>query len=68
MVLVMPTDPTKIFDLDNVACLEGKEVIGFISDIVGPVQMPLYAVTLYKDFVLKNEQKEALSGEKVFLV
>ena len=37
MVLVMPEDPQSIFDLDNVACLEGKEVIGFISDIVGPV-------------------------------
>ena len=53
MVLVMPDDPQQIFDLDNVVCLQGKEVVGFIADIVGPVQMPLYCIAIYKEFVLK---------------
>ena len=41
----MPTDKDSIFDLDNIVCLPenksqpeiSKLVVGFISDVVGPV-------------------------------
>ena len=54
----MPTDPEKIYDLDNIVCMPDTEsnaniklqVIGFISDVVGPVSMPLYCVSFYKNF------------------
>ena len=54
----MPTDPEKIYDLDNIVCMSESEtnnnlnklVIGFISDVVGPVSMPLYCVSFYKNF------------------
>lgn len=47
----------QIYDLDNLVCLpsEGMEgplqktIIGFISDVVGPIQMPLYSVALYEE-------------------
>ena len=50
----MPSDPLKIYDLDNIVCFPQddpsypKVIIGFISDVVGPVSMPLYSVVLYK--------------------
>jgi rRNA processing protein Gar1 len=55
---VMPTDPEKIYDLDNIVCMSDSEsnvnlnklIIGFISDVVGPVSMPLYCVSFYKNF------------------
>ena len=60
VVLIMPSDKDQIFDLDNIVCLpenaEGqpeevsKLVVGFVSDLVGPVSMPLYSVALYKTF------------------
>ncbi len=48
MVLIEPTDPLKLFDLDNLVTLvEGKnnkQVIGFIFELVGPVTDPLYSI------------------------
>lgn len=54
----MPKDQTQIYDLDNIVCLPedagnpnlSKLVIGFVSDVVGPVSMPLYSVVLYEQF------------------
>lgn len=55
MLLVMPSNIEEIFDLDNIVCLPAssedpdisKLVVGFISDLVGPVQMPMYTVVIY---------------------
>jgi rRNA processing protein Gar1 len=70
----MPGDPAQIYDLDNIVCLPedkdnqdlSKQVIGFISDVVGPVSMPLYSVVMYKQFTdvlsehLGDENQEAI--------
>jgi len=56
LLLVMPSSQDLIFDLDNVACLPdlpgepnvSKLVLGFTSDVVGPISMPLYAVSIYE--------------------
>ena len=56
MLLVMPSQQDQIFDIDNIVCLPrdtsdtdiSKLVVGFISDLVGPVQMPMYTVVIYK--------------------
>lgn len=58
IILIMPSDQMKIYDLDNIVCLSDNEentalsklVIGFIADVVGPVSMPLYCVAFYKSF------------------
>ena len=52
----MPSDASKLLDLDNIVCLPdygtsspySKMIIGYLSDVVGPVTMPMYTVTLYK--------------------
>lgn len=57
IILVMPENREKLFDLDNIVTLSDKKVIGFVADVVGPVSMPLYSVALYKNFV------ESMDGE-----
>ena len=45
MLLVMPSNQLEIYDLDNIVCLPemredadlSKVVVGFVSDLVGPV-------------------------------
>ena len=52
MVLIEPTDPLKLFDIENLVTLEGsssdsnvnKQVIGFIFELVGPITAPLYSI------------------------
>ena len=51
MVLIEPTDPLKLFDIENLVTLEdGKQVIGFIFELVGPITAPLYSIQLYPEF------------------
>ena len=73
----MPTDKEQIYDLDNIVCLpessdeHSKLVLGFISDIVGPVSMPLYSVAIYKQCKEKLKDldlKEFMKGKEVCLV
>ena len=52
MVLIEPTDPLKLFDIENLVTIEdGKKVIGFVFELVGPITAPLYSVQLYPEFV-----------------
>jgi hypothetical protein len=64
ILLIMPSlgggQEQSIFDLDNLVCLPDsnqvpedlrKMVLGFVSDVVGPIQMPLYSVALYEQSV-----------------
>lgn len=80
----MPTDPEKIYDLDNIVCMSDSEsnvnlnklIIGFISDVVGPVSMPLYCVSFYKNFstvltenqVQKEDVKDFIKDHNVCIV
>ena len=43
MVLIEPTDPVKLYDIENLVTLD-KEVIGFIYELVGPITAPLYSI------------------------
>ena len=50
-----------------------KEVIGFILDLVGPINNPFYSVRLYPRFLEKQraagvEPKNLLLGSRVYLV
>lgn len=55
ILLVMPSDPSLLLDLDNLICMPeeadsatSKMVVGFVSDVVGPVNLPMYCVAIYK--------------------
>jgi hypothetical protein len=71
----MPSDPQQIYDLDNIVCFPQEDeaypkvIIGFISDVVGPVSMPLYSVVIYKSFLEEcTEDLKFLKGKQVCLV
>ena len=45
MALVEPTDPLKLYDIENLVTIDGgKKLIGFIYELVGPITAPLYSV------------------------
>jgi rRNA processing protein Gar1 len=44
MVLINPSDPSQLLDIDNIVSLKNKRVIGFIYEPVGPITHPLYSV------------------------
>jgi len=37
MVLVRPSDPQKLLDIENVVTLKDKRVVGFVYEPVGPI-------------------------------
>lgn len=50
----MPSNPEMLLDLDNMVSMPSYEdsdlsrlVVGYISDVIGPVTMPMYTVNLY---------------------
>ena len=53
MVLIEPSDPLKLFDIENIVCFGDKQVIGFIFELVGPITNPLYSIQLYPEYVDK---------------
>ena len=53
MVLIEPSDPLKLFDIENIVCLADKQVIGFIFELVGPITNPLYSIQLYPEYMDK---------------
>jgi hypothetical protein len=48
MVLIEPTNPLKLYDIENLVTVEDKDkkqhVIGFIFELVGPITAPLYSI------------------------
>lgn len=73
IILVRPTDPLQIYDLDNLVCLKSKQVVGFVLDLVGPVNLPLYSVKLYPEYTAKIkgenlEIKNQVVDQRVYLV
>ena len=66
MVLVEPTDPLKLFDIENLVTMEGSDgqpkVIGFIFELVGPITAPLYSIQLYPDFMTSLLEKAKATG------
>jgi hypothetical protein len=43
----------EILDLDNFVCNESKELIGYIDEVVGPINEPYYTVMLYPAYIEK---------------
>ena len=53
-VLITSTDPTNVFDLDNIVVTkENREVIGFVHDLIGQISAPIYSVALFPEYLEK---------------
>jgi H/ACA ribonucleoprotein complex non-core subunit NAF1 len=58
-------------DLENFICDETSNVIGFIEDVIGPVQEPIYVVGLYADYRERMADGDGLAaqiGKTLFFV
>ena len=62
MVLIEPSDPLKLFDIENMVCFGDKQVIGFVFELVGPITNPLYSIQLYPEYADKLTAE--LAGEQ----
>jgi rRNA processing protein Gar1 len=65
MALAKPLEPTTLYDLDNVICLEDRTVVGFVLELVGPVSHPLYNIQFYPNFVDKLQTEAQAVVDKV---
>ena len=61
MVLIEPTDPLKLFDIENLVTMTDSsgdpKVIGFIFELVGPITAPLYSIQLDPEFMASLVEK-----------
>ena len=57
MVLIEPSDPLKLFDIENIVCFGDKNVVGFIYELVGQITDPLYSIQLYPEFIDKLHEE-----------
>lgn len=67
MVLIEPTNPLKLFDIENLVTMEDSDghpkVIGFIFELVGPITAPLYSIQLYPGFMTALVEKAKATGQ-----
>eukprot|EP00347_Sterkiella_histriomuscorum_P019565 403341149 len=73
VILIQPLNPNQIYDLDNIVCFKNKQVVGFVLDLVGHINQPLYTVRVYPQFIEKLhsqniEPKNQLIDAKIYLV
>ena len=57
-LVVERADVKEILDLENFICTSDKRVIGYIEDVIGPINDPLYIVSLYPDVWTAVEKGE----------
>ena len=53
-----------ILDLDNIIYLENKEAFGFVDDVIGNIDNPIYIIKIYPNLI-KNGMKINV-GDKLF--
>lgn len=58
-------DSNEILDLDNFVCNENRELIGYIDEVVGPINEPYYTVVFYPSHK-DNLEKEELNIETLY--
>ena len=78
MLLIQPSNISQIYDLDNIVALGDKQVIGFIYDVIGQINDPLYSVMLFPQIAEKFKQmttqmqakelKDFFKGKDTFIV
>ena len=47
LVAVLASSMVRIYDLDNIVIGFDRQVLGYIQDVVGPVNHPLYAIAFF---------------------
>ena len=62
----------QIINLDNIIFNEKKEAIGFVDDVIGQIDLPIYVIkiypNLYENFSMKKDDKLFYCKNKVNLI
>ena len=56
----------KVLNLDNIIFLENKKYIGFIDDVIGQIDNPVYAVKIYPNIIEEKIMEKINPGDKLF--
>ena len=56
----------KVLNLDNIIFLSDKTCIGFIDDVIGQIDNPVYAIKLYPNLIEQKVIEKINIGDKLF--
>ena len=56
----------KVLNLDNIIFLSDKTCIGFIDDVIGQIDNPVYAIKLYPNLIEEKIIEKINIGDKLF--
>jgi len=56
----------KVLNLDNIIFLSDKTCIGFIDDVIGQINNPVYAIKLYPNLIEQKIIEKINIGDKLF--
>ena len=56
----------KVLNLDNIIFLSDKTCIGFIDDVIGQINNPVYAIKLYPNIIEQKIIEKINIGDKLF--
>jgi rRNA processing protein Gar1 len=56
----------KVLNLDNIIFLSNKTCLGFIDDVIGQIDNPVYAIKIYPELVEQKIMEKISVGDKLF--
>ena len=56
----------KVLNLDNIIFLPNKKYIGFIDDVIGQIDNPVYAIKIYPNIIEEKIIEKINPGDKLF--
>jgi len=56
----------KVLNLDNIIFLPNKKYIGFIDDVIGKIDNPVYAIKIYPNIIEEKIIEKINPGDKLF--
>ena len=56
----------KVLNLDNIIFLPDKKYIGFIDDVIGQIDNPVYAIKIYPNIIEEKIIEKINPGDKLF--
>ena len=56
----------KVLNLDNIIFLEDKTCLGFIDDVIGKIDDPIYAIKIYPNLIEKKISEKLNPGDKLY--
>ena len=56
----------KVLNLDNIIFLEDKTCLGFIDDVIGKIDDPIYAIKIYPNLIEEKISEKINPGDKLY--